>query len=479
MPLARFDAYVDRHAAASVERLQALCRMPSIAARGTGMRSVAGFVAEQMQRAGGGTRLVEYAGGHPVVFGEFGAGKSCYIVYGHYDVQPVGALSEWTSGPFAAHIADDKLRARGASDSKGDLLARLVAIEAYQKTFGKLPVCLRFVVEGEDALGSPSLRRFVAEDGEMLKADGCIWDDGYKDTRERLVTSLGFKGIAFLELSATGARTDVHSKWGGIVPNPAWRLVHALSTVVAPHGAITIDDFHRHLAAPAPEDVQAVRSIELDEAALRHEFRLKSWARGLSGRALARELILGPTCTICSLDTGGDDDVAKTVVPGRAAARLDFRLVPDLSPELVRGLLRQHLDRRGFTDVEIAQLAAAPVTKSAADSAVARAALEAAPEVYEAPPIVYPLDPASGPVGVVCEAAGRNGAPAPLVSFGVSYSGSNPHGPDENIRLEDFIEGIKYFGRVIHRLSGYDAEPRTETATAHGEQRGRKRAHDS
>ena len=201
MSLTRFDAYVDRHAAAHVERLQALCRMPSIAARGTGMRSIAEFVAEQMQRAGGGTRFVEYEGGHPVIFGEFGAGTSCYIVYGHYDVQPVGALAEWTSGPFAAALVDGKLRARGASDSKGDLLARLVAIEAYQKTFGKLPVCLRFIVEGEDALGSPSLRRFIAENEAMLKADGCIWDDGYKDTRERLVTSLGFKGIAFLSQS--------------------------------------------------------------------------------------------------------------------------------------------------------------------------------------------------------------------------------------------------------------------------------------
>ena len=466
MSLTRFDAYVDRHAAAHVERLQALCRMPSIAARGTGLRSVAEFVGEQMQRAGGGTRFVEYAGGHPVVFGEFGAGTSCYIVYGHYDVQPVGALEDWTSGPFAAALVDGKLRARGASDSKGDLLARLVAIEAYQKTFGKLPICLRFIVEGEDAVGSPSLRRFVAENEEMLKADGCIWDDGYKDTRERLVTSLGFKGIALLKLSTTGARTDVHSKWGGIVPNPAWRLVHALSTLRAPHGAITIDDFHKHLAAPPAADIQAVRSIELDEAALRHEFRLKSWARGLSGRALARELILGPTCTICSLDTGNADHEAKTVVPGRAVAVLDFRLVPDLSPELVRGLLREHLDRRGFTDVEITQLAAALVTKSSADSVVARAATESVAEVYDAPPVVYPLDPASGPVGVVCEAAGRDGTPAPLVSFGISYSGSNPHGPDENIRLDDFLQGIKYFGRVIHRLGQLDREPRAETAVA-------------
>ncbi len=470
MPLARFDRYVDRHAAPFVERLQTLCRMPSVAARGTGMRSVAEYVAEAMQRAGGGTRLFKYDGGHPIVFGEFGAGSHCFLVYGHYDVQPVGALAEWTSGPFAAQVADGKLRARGASDSKGDLLARLVAVEAYQKTFGKLPVCLRFVVEGEDALGSPSLRRFVSEHADLIKADGCIWDDGYKDTREQLITSLGFKGIAFIELRATGARTDVHSKWGGIIPNPAWRLVHALSSVRAPDGAITIDDFHRHIAPPASGDAQTVRGIELDEAALRLEFRLKNWERGLSGRALVREYILGPTCTICSLDTGNADAGAKTVVPGRAVARLDFRLVPDLSPELTRDLLRAHLDRRGFTDIEIVELASARVIKSNRDSFIAQAANDAAIEIYGAPPVTYPLNPASGPVSAVCEAAGRGDEPAPLVSFGISYAGSNPHGPDENIRLDDFLQGVKYFGRVIYRLGQMTAPP-PRTTTQSGRHR--------
>lgn len=475
MPLTRFDRYVDRHAASFVERLQALCRMPSVAARGTGMRAVAETITEAMQRAGGGTRQFKYDGGQPIVFGEFGAGRHCFLIYGHYDVQPVGALAEWTSGPFAAAIADNKLRARGASDSKGDLLARLVAIEAYQKSFGKLPVCLRFIAEGEDALGSPSLRRFVGEHADLLKADGCIWDDGYKDTRERLVTSLGFKGIAFLELRATGARTDVHSKWGGILPNPAWRLVQALATVRDVAGNIAIDNFAAHVAAPSADDVHAVRNIELDEVALRHEFRIKHWARGLTGRALAREYILGPTCTICSLDAGHTDAGAKTVVPGRAVARLDFRLVPDLTPELTRDLVRAHLDRRGFTDIEIVELAAARVTKSRADSFVAQAAADAAIETYGAPPVVYPLDPASGPVSAVCEAAGRGDEPAPLVSFGISYAGSNPHGPDENIRIEDFLQGVKYFGRVIYQLGQMSTPPTSATARPTGTHSGRHR----
>ncbi len=455
MPFTRFDRYVDRHARTFTERLQSLCRMPSVAARGSGMRSVAEAVEQMMQRVGAGTRLFKMGSGFPVVYGECGAGPRCFVVYGHYDVQPVGQLSEWSSGPFAAAIIDDKLFARGASNSKGDLVARLAAIEAYQKSFGKLPVCLRFVVEGEDGLASPSLYRFAVEHADLLRADGCIWDDGYRNTNERLVINLGFKGIAFLELRAYGARTDLHSKWGGIVPNPAWRLVQALATVVSPKGVITVDGFSSHVAPISAEDSQALKTVELDEAGLRREFRIGGWVRGLTGRALTKELIFGPTCTICGIHTGHTEAGLKTTLPGMAVARLDFRLVPDLSPELVVGLLREHLDARGFQDIEINELGSGPYIKSSPKSFVARAAVESAPEIYGAPPVVYPLDPASGPVGAVC---GAQQPPMPVVSFGISYAGSNPHGPDENIRLEDFVQGIKYFGRVIHRLAQVEGD---------------------
>jgi acetylornithine deacetylase/succinyl-diaminopimelate desuccinylase-like protein len=424
--------------------------MPSVAARGTGMRAVAEKVEQLLQRVGAGTRSFKVGSGFPIIYGECGAGPRGFVVYGHYDVQPIGHLTEWSSGPFASVIQDGKLYARGASNSKGDLVARLSAVEAYQKTFGKLPVCLRFVVEGEDGLASPSLYRFAEENAGLLRADGCVWDDGYTDTNERFVINLGFKGIAFLELRAYGARTDLHSKWGGIVPNPAWRLVQALATVVSPKGVITIDGFSSHVAPLTTEDRQMLKRIELDEAGLRKEFRIGGWVHGMTGRELAKELIFGPTCTICGIRTGHTDAGAKTILPGAATARLDFRLVPDLTPALVVKLLRAHLDRRGFTDIEIIELGSETYAKSSPSSTVARAAIETAEEIYGQPPVVYPIDPASGPVGAIC---GPQTPPTPVVSFGISYFGSNPHGPDENIRLDDFIRGVKYFGRVIQRLA--------------------------
>jgi acetylornithine deacetylase/succinyl-diaminopimelate desuccinylase-like protein len=459
MTFARYDRYVDRHARNFAERLQALCRMPSVAARGTGMRAMAETVEQMMQRVGIGTRTFRVGTGYPIVYGESGAGQQSYVVYGHYDVQPVGHLSEWSVGPFAATIIDGKLYARGAANSKGDLAARLAAVEAYQKTFGKLPVTLRFFVDGEDGLGSPSLYRFAGENPELLVAQGCIWDEGYKDTTERPVISLGFKGIQFVELRAHGARTDLHSKWGAIVPNPAWRLVQALATITSPKGVITIDGFSSCIAPINEEDNEALKHITLDEAGLKREFRIGSWVRSLKGPALVKEHIFGPTCTICGIQTGHTDAGVKTVLPSTAMARLDFRLVPDLTPPRVLELLRAHLDVRGFKDIEIIELGNAPLAKSSASSTVARAVIGAAAEVYGVTPLVYPMDPSSGPVGAVC---GVSSPPTPVASFGISYAGSNPHGPDENIRLDDFLQSIKFIGRVIHRLG----ENKTKTSGA-------------
>ena len=423
------------------------------------MRAIAEAVEQLMQRVGIGTRSFRMGTGYPIIYGECGDGPETFVVYGHYDVQPVGQLTEWSVGPFAATIVDGKLYARGAANSKGDLVARLAAVEAYQKTFGKLPVSLRFIVEGEDGLGSPSLYRFTSEHTDLLVADGCIWDEGYRDTKESPVVSLGFKGITFLELRAAGARIDLHSKWGAIVPNPAWRLVQALATITSPKGVITIDGFSSHIAPISDEDAEVLKVIELDEVGLKREFRISGWVRAMKGPTLVKEHIFGATCTICGIQTGHTDAGAKTVLPSTAMARLDFRLVPDLTSDIVVALLRKHLDVRGFRDIEIIELGSAPLAKSSAKSRVARAVIESTAEVYGIPALIYPMDPSSGPVGAVC---GVTNPPTPVASFGTSYAGSNPHGPDENIRVEDFLQTIKFIGRVIHRL----AETRTR-AVAH------------
>jgi acetylornithine deacetylase/succinyl-diaminopimelate desuccinylase-like protein len=227
-------------------------------------------------------------------------------------------------------------------------------------------------------------------------------------------------------------------------------MVQALSTLTSPKGVITIDGFSSNIAPISRADNEILKSIDFDEAGLKREFQVSSWIRGIKGHTVVKELVFGPTCTICGIQTGHTEAGPKTVLPGSAVARLDFRLVPDLTPTLVTNLLRAHLDARGFKDVEIVGLGSIPTAKSAGDSLVARAAIAAAEEVYEKNPVIYPLHPSSGPAGIIC---GVNDPPVPVISFGTAYSGSNPHGPDENIRMDDFIENIRFFGRLIHNLA--------------------------
>jgi acetylornithine deacetylase/succinyl-diaminopimelate desuccinylase-like protein len=219
---------------------------------------------------------------------------------------------------------------------------------------------------------------------------------------------------------------------------------------------ITIDGFSSHIAPISEEDAEVLRAIELDEAGLKREFRIAGWVRAMKGPTLVKEHIFGPTCTICGIHTGHTEAGAKTVLPSTAMARLDFRLVPDLTAQLVVRLLREHLDIRGFKDIEIIELGSAPLAKSSAKSRVARAVIESTTEVYGKPPLIYPMDPSSGPVGAVC---GVSQPPTPVASFGTSYAGSNPHGPNENIRIDDFLKSIKLIGRVIHKLAASRPRP--------------------
>ena len=210
--------------------------------------------------SGIGTRSFRVGAGYPIIYGECGSGSQSYLIYGHYDVQPVGHLSDWSYGPFAATIIDGKLYARGAANSKGDLIARLAAVEAYQKTFGKLPVSLRFFVDGEDGMGSPSLYRFASENPEMLTAEGCIW---MRVTRTRRNAGDQPRVKAY-NFGAESARCAHRSSFevGAIVPNPAWRLVQALATITSPKGVITIDGFSSCVAPimtkiPRPQEHRA------------------------------------------------------------------------------------------------------------------------------------------------------------------------------------------------------------------------------
>jgi acetylornithine deacetylase/succinyl-diaminopimelate desuccinylase-like protein len=441
-------AYIDRHLDQTIARLQAFCRQPSIAAQGVGMAEMAEMVHGTLLEAGAQVEVVATAR-YPVVVGRFGGfGTKTLMFYNHYDVQPPEPLDLWESPPFAAEIRDGHLYARGAADNKGNLVARLAAVEAWQAVRGELPLNVLFVVEGEEEIGSPNLGRFAEENADKLRADGCIWESGYKDTKGRLEILLGVKGILAVDLRVRTANRDLHSANAAIVESPAWRLIWALGSLKGPDEWIRIPGFYDDVRPPDERDRAMLAAWDFDEAGQLAEIGMERFVLGLSGEAAKEKLLFQPTCNVCGFHTGYGGPGVKTVLPAEASAKLDFRLVPDQDPYDLLEKLRAHLDAQGFADIEI--LAEGPEFPARTDPGdpLVGAVVEAARQAYGAEPVVKPLMAATGPMYELCQ---RWGLPA--AGAGIGWAGSRGHSPNENIRLDDLRQGIKHIALIMSEFS--------------------------
>jgi acetylornithine deacetylase/succinyl-diaminopimelate desuccinylase-like protein len=441
-------AYIDSQMAETITRLQTFCRQPSISAQGVGMEEMAGLVCRALADTGAQAELVPTAG-YPVVVGRFaGTGPRTLMFYNHYDVQPPEPLELWESPPFAAEIRDGHLYARGVSDNKGNLVARLAAVEAWLAVRGELPLDVLFVVEGEEEIGSPNLGRFAEENAVRLRADGCIWEAGYKDTKDRLEISLGAKGILALDLRVRSLARDVHSANAAIVEAAAWRLIWALHSLKGPDERIRIPGFYDDVRAPDKRDRAMLAAWDYDESGQLAEFGADRFLLGLTGEALKERSLFQPTCNVCGFHTGYGGPGIKTVLPAEAAAKLDFRLVPDQDPYDILEKLRAHLDAEGFADIEIEVEGPEFPARTDPDAPLVGAVVAAGRRAYGVEPVVKPLMAGTGPMYELCQ---RWGVPA--AGAGTGWAGSRNHSPNENIRLDDLVQGIKHIALIIHEFS--------------------------
>ena len=448
-PFDAFDEYVRAREREYIEELKALVRLPTVSAQRSAIDETAAAVLERTRRAGVKAESLRVDGGPPTIVGEAGRGDRTLLVYDHYDVQPPDPLDEWKTPPFEPTERDGYLFARGVSDNKGNLMARLQAIEAYRATIGELPLRVRVLYEGEEEIGSEHLAAFVQKNADRLRADGCIWEAGYKDAAGRPTVSLGLKGIAYFELRVRGAKQDAHSSVATIIPNAAWRLVWALASLKNDKDEIVIDGLMDAVRQPTPDELRTLETLPYDEEGTKRIHDVPRFIRGLTGTPLKVKHFFEPTCTICGLTSGYSGPGSKTVLPAVASAKLDFRLVPDLTPELVERLLRTHLGRRGFADIEVIAMHGERPSRWPADSAPAIAAVAACRATYGTEPVVYPLMAGSGPMAQVCDALG-----IPVVGFGSGNASSANHAPNENIAIVDYMDHIRAFGRFLHAFAG-------------------------
>jgi acetylornithine deacetylase/succinyl-diaminopimelate desuccinylase-like protein len=436
-----------------LDELKEFLRMPSVSAREgdeASFRGCARWVRARLEEAGAEARLME-TDGHPVVYAKVGGGdgERTLLSYGHYDVQPPEPLELWESDPFEPEIRDGVVFARGVADDKGDVLARIQALRLYQEEFGPLPFKLKFLIEGEEEVGSPSLPAFVRSNKELLSADACLWEGSMKDEAGRPMIFCGTKGMLYVELRARGASHDLHSMYGGLAPNPAWRLVQALRTIKDENGEITLDGLDEMADPPSEEDLEAISRIPFDEAALKASWDVDDFDRGLTGEEALREMLLRPTANIAGIHSGYTGPGSKTIVPSEAFVKMDFRLVTGQSPKAVLDLLREHLKRRGFEDIEVVDLHGLEAAKTPVGSPLVRTAVETWRDLGHAEAIVYPTVGGSGPTSLVATELG-----IPTVMTGaVMNPGSRIHAPNESVRLDDYFESIGYFAHFFHRFA--------------------------
>jgi acetylornithine deacetylase/succinyl-diaminopimelate desuccinylase-like protein len=444
------DAFLASNLDASLRELGRLVAQPSISAQNLGLAECASLVADLL-RARGFDAKIHLTAGAPVVVAERkGKRDKTLLFYNHYDVQPPEPLELWESPPFEPQIRDGKMYGRGVSDDKGHLVARLFALDALLAE-GELPCNVKFIVEGEEETASVNLAKFIHENTALLKADACVWEFGGVDHTETPMQYLGLRGIQYVELTIDLLSTDVHSGTGGsIFPNAAWRLVWALNLLKGADERILIPGFYDNIQPPSQRDRELFAALPDVADEYKSRYGVPYFLKGIQGgEELKIEEVFSPTCTICGLTSGYQGPGSKTVLPARASAKVDFRLVPDQEPKDILKKLRSHLDAHGFTDVKITDLGGDAPARTDPDDPFIKLVVDAAKDVYEKPMTLVPLVGGSGPNHPFVHELGL-----PVATAGMGYSDTRTHAPNENIRIDLYLKHARHMARVMREFGG-------------------------
>ncbi|WP_312117607.1 M20/M25/M40 family metallo-hydrolase [Brevibacillus reuszeri] len=443
--MTRWEQLVKEQLPEAISVLQDYCRQPSISAQGIGILETVHILTELITKANGKYQLLNDCGGNPVVYAVFEPGPNgdpdkTILFYNHYDVQPPEPIEEWNYPPFGAEIHDEKIFARGVSDNKGDLIVRLQAISILQNN-GGLPCRVKFLIEGEEEIGSPTLENVLQKHADLFQADASIWEWSQKNKGEKIEIIMGVKGMCYLQLDCEGSELDIHSQYGSVLDNPAWRLIQALASMRTVDNRISVEGFYDQIVPLAEELLQWSRDYPFDTQGVKEIFGLKRPL--IVEEKNARDAFLfEPTMTVCGIESGYTGQGTKTILPKRSQAKLDCRLVPGQTPEDIASKIRAHLDKHGFDDIRVSVLSSLMPFRSDIHHPFAKTVITIAQRVYGDNHIaLLPNFGGSGPMSLFGQYLGEE---KPIVSIGCSWWGDQIHGPNESIRLADFEQAIRY-----------------------------------
>lgn len=447
------DAYLSQNSSLFEEQLCELLRIPSVSAdsRHKGdIRAAAQWVAGQFRNLGMSPEICETAG-HPIVYAEHcqAPGAPTVLVYGHYDVQPPDPLDLWETPPFEPTRRDGNLYARGATDDKGQMFTHVKSAEAWLKSVGKLPVNLKFLIEGEEEVGSEHLDGFIAGNREKLKADVCVISDTSQFGPGLPAITYGLRGISYFELKLQGPDRDLHSGvFGGAAVNPAGALVKMLAALVDADGRVQVPGFYDDVLPLTERERKEFAALPYDEA----EFKKSIGVTALNGEAGFTNIErrwARPTCDINGLTSGYQGEGAKTVLPAKASAKFSFRLVPNQEPGKLRTALEAMLKKLCPVGIQMELIGyhGAPGVVVPLDSPYVAAAVEAVAHGFGRKPVFIRE---GGSIPVVSTFHDLLGVDTLLLGWGLNDD--NTHSPNEKFCLADFHRGIKASAALWEQL---------------------------
>ncbi|MGB7342712.1 MAG: dipeptidase [Pirellulaceae bacterium] len=434
------DSASQRHLDELVEWL----KIPSISSDSTRVEDVLSackWLADKLQAAGLSVELIPTEG-HPMVLAETPPvdGAPVVVVYGHYDVQPVEPLEQWVSAPFEPTIRDGNLYARGATDDKGQVLTHIQSVCDWLATGEPLPLQIKFLIEGEEEVGSENLERMLPELSQRLACDCVVISDSSQYADGQPAITYGLRGIATYELQVDGPSQDLHSgSFGGAVMNPAIALCHLLSSMVDDQGRIQIDGYYDDVRDLNEDERAQWRALPQDEKKFAKAIGVDELF-GEAGYSADERRWARPTFDINGLTAGHQGEGVKTIIPATASAKFSFRLVPDQDPNKITAALQQHLAKHAPVGIRwtLSPDHGAPGMLANTDSKFVQAAKAAIDSAFGTPPV---LIREGGSIPIVTRFQEVLNCDCLLLGWGLSDD--NTHSPNEKFRVADYHRGIR------------------------------------
>jgi succinyl-diaminopimelate desuccinylase len=454
--MSSLETYLEQHESQFEEDLCQLLRIPSVSTdprHRADIDRAAQWVAAQFEQLGLDTALIQ-GDGHPLVFAESAPvpGRPRVLVYGHYDVQPPDPLDEWISPPFEPTRRDGNLYARGATDDKGQMLTHVKSVQAWMETAGQLPLQVKFLIEGEEEVGSEALNRYLdsAVAAEKLACDIVVVSDSSQFGRNQPAITYGLRGIAYFELILRGPRQDLHSGvFGGAVANPANVLCQMLSTLIDQKGRVQLPGFYDDVEPLSDAERAQLAALPFDDSSFQKQLGVAA-LRGEEGYSTLERRWARPSFDLNGLTSGYQGEGAKTVLPARASAKFSFRLVPRQDPQRIASALRamlRDLCPAGI-EFELREMHHAPGIVVPLDSPFMDGAARAIERGFGRAPVFIRE---GGSIPIVNTFAEKLGANTLLLGWGLDDD--NTHSPNEKFCLADFHRGIRSSAYLWDELS--------------------------